>query len=223
MSTINDIDSSLIENFISGNLSPEEERKFRERLETDIKFSKAYDFRIRIAKYWSEAELYDTTKRHVKNHLNLEQKRNKKFLTFLYAAASVVILIGFTIIYTQKSKHGPSERILTDSKKDTFSSFISPFSTHVQPEKGKQYITTLEYTNHDTLIIKRTKDFRETEIIDIRSMVDNSMIGEYVLASGIDSLLIPLQGIQPGNYQWEIAGTSYSGKFLIKESPMIKK
>lgn len=223
MSTINDTDSSLIENFISGNLSPEEEKKFRERLGTDIKFSKAYDFRIRIAKYWNEAALYDTTKRHVKNHLNLDQKRNKKLLTFFYAAASVVILIGFTVIYTQKSKHGSSERILTDSKKDTSSSFISPFSTHVQPEKGTQYIIPLEYTSHDTLIIKRTINLRGTKKIYIRSMVDNSMKREYVLVSGIDSLLIPLQGIQPGNYQWVIAGTSYSGKFLIKESPMIKK
>lgn len=223
MSTVSDIDFSLIENFISGNLSTEDERKFRERLETDIKFAKAYNYRIRIAKYWSEAELYNTTRRHVKTHLKLEQKRNKKFLTLLYAAASVVILIGFTVIYTQKTKHSPSERILTESKKDTSSSFISPLSTHVQPEKGTQYIVPLEFTSHDTLIIKRTKDFRETEKIDIRSMVDNSMIREYVLALGIDSLLIPLQGIQPGNYQWVIVGTSYSGKFLIKEGPTIKK
>jgi len=223
MKTLNDKDFNQIENFISGNLSPDEDKKFRERLAKETNLAKAYDFRTKIAKYWNEAESYKTTKRQINELFKREQNAKKKFITFIYAAASVVILIGISIFYLQQTKHGTSDYKLTNIGKDTSSITISPLSTNIQPEKSTLYINTPEYSSNDTLIIQRAKDFKNIEKILIKRVDGNNILKEYVLAAKVDSLLIPMKGLQPGSYQWIIIGTEYSGNFIIKDHPEIKK
>jgi len=223
MKTLNDKDFNLIEDFISGNLSPEEEKKFRERLDAETNLAKAYRFRTKIAQYWNEAESYEITKSQVKELMKKERNRRKKFVTFLYAAASLVILIGISFFYFQQIKHGASYNKLTDIGKDTTSDTVSPLSTNTQPEKGTQYVIPIEYTINDTLIIKRTQNFKDSEKIRIECVTDNKVFREYVLETGINSLSVPLKGLQSGRYRWVIVGTIYSGDFIINKDPENKK
>lgn len=217
MKTLNNKDFNLIEDFISGNLSPDENKKFRERLNTDENLDKAYHFRTKIAQYWNDAESYEKTKRHVKELFKKEHKRKKKFVTFIYAAASVIILIGISIFYLQQIKLTNSNSILTDTGKDTSS--VSTLSTNTQPEKGTKYIIPPEYTNQDSLIIYRTKDFKVVEKIHIISMANDKVLKELTIEAGADSILISLKGLKSGSYRWVIVGTAFSGNFNIKERP----
>ena len=217
MESINDKDFNLIEGFISGNLSPDEDKKFRERLETDTTLAKSYRFRIKMAKYWDEAESYETTKTKVKELLKKEKARKKKLVTFCYAAASVVILAGITVFIMQQSKPGSLKNKHLVTEKDTSTNNISPLSIDEQPKVGSQFVVPPEYTIHDTLVIRRKKDFKDTEKIYIKRLENNTVVEEYIMETGIDSVLIPLKEIQPGNYQWVIADTSFSGDFIIKE------
>ncbi|MBN1187358.1 MAG: hypothetical protein JXB49_34095 [Bacteroidales bacterium] len=223
MNTLNDKDFNLIEDFISGNLSPEEEKIFRGRLEKEENLARAYRFRSKMAKYWNEADSYETTKEKIKEILKKEQFKKKRLVTYLYAAASVVILIGLTFFFVQQQKQGSLDHKLTNIENDTSASTISSLSINKQPEKGSQFVIPPEYTQHDTLIIQRNKDFMDSETIYIKRTTDTAIIKEYVLRSGEDSLLIPLKEIQPGNYQWILIGSKLSGSFIIKENPRTKK
>jgi len=213
MKTLNNNDFNLIEDFISGHLSPDENKKFRERLNIDKNLANAYRFRTKIAQYWNDVELYEITKRHVKEVFKKENNRKKKSVTFFYAAASVIVLIGISIFYLQQIKHTNSNNILTDTGKDTSS--VSTLSTNTQPEKGTQYIIPPQYTNQDSLIIYRTKDFKEAEKIHIVNTVNEKVLKEYSLEAGADSILITLKGLKIGSYRWIIVGTTFSGNFKI--------
>jgi len=222
METLKDKDFSLIEDFISGNLSSEEEKIFRRRLEKEKNLAKAYRFRSKIVKYWNEADSYITTKENVKEILKKEKHRKKRVTTFYYAAASIVILIGITI-YIRQTKRDSFGSRLTNVENDTSTSTISSVSVNRQPEKGSQYVIPPEYTTHDTLIIKRTKNFMDTEKIFIKRAKDTAIIKKYVFEPGEDSLLIPLKEIKPGNYQWILAGSEISGSFILKENSESKQ
>ena len=128
MKTSNDKDFNLIEDFISGKLSPKEEKIFSERLTKEENLAKKYHFRIKISKYWIEEDSYETVKKHVKEILKKELNRGKNIATYLYAAASVVILIGITIFFTQQPKRGSFDTRLTNAENDTSTSIISAFS-----------------------------------------------------------------------------------------------
>jgi len=123
----------------------------------------------------------------------------------------------FLFFYLQQIKDTDSNNILTDAGKDTSS--VSTLSTNSQPEKGTQYIIPPEYTNQDSLIIYRAKDFKEVEKIHIVSTVNDKVFKEFTLEAGADSIFISLKGLKIGTYRWIIVGTAFSGDFNIIENP----
>jgi len=222
MGIIDDNDFNLIEDFISGNLSPEEEKIFRKRIETDEDLAKAYRFRTKISKSWNESQIYETTKKQVKDIINKEQKRSKKSFTLFYAAASVIVLIGISFFYLQKQKQVNSSNRLTKTKSDIMVDTVSPLSGKEQPVKSTKYLIPHEYSNNDTFIIYRQGFFKDTEIILITQLLDKRVYKEYKMGSGSDSLIIPLKDYQPGSYRWVINGTDSSGQFIVKGNPQFE-
>lgn len=216
----NDIDFDLIENFISGDLSSEEQKKFLNRLETDAEFFKAYNFRSKIQKYWVESEQYTTTKKQIKDLLVLNQKREKR-ITFYYAAASIAIILGVTGLLVIQKDNRLITNELSNSAKDTSKTLLFPIQKTVQPQKGRHYIMPIEYNNHDTLTIYRPKGVINVLNVFIKNVDNNTIVLEIELNT--DSILIPLKHIRPGLYKWEISGTSSSGDFIVKEIPENRK
>ncbi|MEQ9290359.1 MAG: hypothetical protein RIG77_25730 [Cyclobacteriaceae bacterium] len=212
----------MIEDFLSGALSPDEEREFRKRLDAEAHLAKAYSFRSKIALYWNEALSYETTMKQVKEVVDKERNRKRKLATYLYAA-SVVILIGVVVFFAQQPKRNAIDGQFAASEKDTSTNSISPLSTNEQPEKGSQFAVPLEFLLNDTLVIHRTTDVESVEKIRILRLSDHGVVGRYLLKEGADSLLIPLKGMQPGSYQWIKAGTPSSGDFIIRENSMPNK
>jgi hypothetical protein len=213
MNKLTDKDFNLIEDFISGILSPDEEKKFRERLEKDTALAREYNFRLKIKKYWNDAETYTTTKDKVEHVIDFEKKKKNKWLVW-GIAASIVILVGISILFYPRLKsHEPG---LANVNKDSVSQLETPLFMEKQPKKGKLYTLPLTFTSKDTLLIQRKPDFPDSGIISLIDQENHKKVLKMEYSRQVDSILIPLSGIAPGDYQWEINGTSYSGSFRIQ-------
>ncbi|MGI6312172.1 MAG: hypothetical protein ACOXZU_11665 [Bacteroidales bacterium] len=211
----NKIDFDLIESFILGNLSTEEEKQFLNRLENDEEFLKAFNFRSKIQKYWVESEQYSTTNKHIKELLVINQKRKKR-ITFYYTAASIAIVLGIAGLLVIQKDNKLITNEISNSVIDTNKTLLSPVQQIVQPQKGNYYIMPIEYNSLDTLIIYRPKGVINVLHVFIKDS-DNKIVLEFELKT--DSITIPLKQIRPGLYKWEISGTSSSGDFILKETP----
>ena len=220
MAQLKDTDFKLIEDFLSGSLTAKEEEDFKERLQTDSDLTKAYRFRLKIKQYWNEAETYAATKSTIKRVTSIEKKkRNNRFIWSI--AASVVVVIGISVlIYPQLDtfKNIPG---MADSKQDSVSSGEAPINSYKQPQKGNLHVLPLTFNINDTLTIAREKDFPDIIKVCI-TKEDNQQVQNYEFQAKADSLVIPLHGIMPGIYEWRISGTKYSGKFRIEANSDIK-
>lgn len=213
MNKLTDKDFNLIENFISGILSPEEEKEFRDRLGKDNSLLEEYNFRINIKKYWNDAETYSTTQDKIKQVISFEKKkRNNRFVWSI--AASVVILFGISVlIYPKLNVNKPG---FAEMKSDSATQKETPLFLEKQPEKGNLYSIPLTFGPKDTLLIIRKPDFPASGTVSLIEQENHTEIFELDFSQRIDSILIPLSGIAPGDYQWKINGTSYSGDFRIQ-------
>ncbi len=223
MKKIHDKDFHLIEDFISGKLTPEEENRFRERLKAEPALAKACNFRIKIAQYWNEAETYDKTKKQVNELIRKENNRKRRLVTYYSVAASVIFLIGIAVLYMQRPKQEHPDNRFVLSENDTSTNNISTLSMDEQPEKGSQYVIPPEYTIHDTLIIHRGIDLNGNMKIHIENVSDKTIVQEYRFDSGTDSVCIPLMEFQPGSYRWILVGSDLSGNFMIREDTVSSK
>ena len=213
MNKLTDKDFNLIEDFISGILSPKEEKEFRERLEKDNTLLEEYNFRTKIKKYWNDAETYSTTKDEIKQVISFEKrKRNNRLVWSI--AASVVILFGISVlIYPKLNVNEPG---FAEMKTDSVTQNETPLHIEKQPEKGNLYTLPLTFSPKDTLLIIRKSDFPISGSVSIIEQENHKEIFEMDFSQRTDSILIPLSGIAPGDYQWKINGTSYSGDFRIQ-------
>ena len=219
MDNINDIDFNLIEDFLSGKLTPQEEIKFKERLQTDSTFAKEFHFRTTIEKFWNEAETYQATKNQIKQTI-LYKRRNKKKLFSILAAASVIVLFGISILF-----YPPKPRIdnkIADSKNDSTVPQKNPLSIKKQVQKGNKYVFQTTFNNNDTIIIPKLSSYPDTGDICLIRISDEKQILIMNLLWEKDSLLIPLSGLKPGEYKWTISNTSFSGNFSIENNVNIK-
>lgn len=214
MNKLTDKDFNLIEDFISGILSPEEEKKFRERLGKDTALAREYKFRLEIKKYWNDAETYKTTKDKIGHVIAFKKKKKNKRLVWTIAA-SIVVLIGISILFYPQIKL--NEPNLANKTPDSVAQKDTPLYMEKQPEKGKLYTLPLTFSTKDTLLIQRKPDFPDTGIVSLIEQENHKEVLKMEYSRKIDSILVPLSGIAPGNYQWKINGTSYSGSFRIQE------
>jgi hypothetical protein len=214
MNKLTDKDFNLIEDFISGILSSDEEKKFRERLGKDTSLAREYNFRLKIKKYWNDAEKYSATKDEIKQVISFEKKKRNNRLVWSIAA-SIVILVGISILfYPQIKTH---ELSMVDKTPDSVSREGMPLYMEKQPEKGKLYTLPLTFTTKDTLLIQRKPDFPASGTVSLIEQENHKEIFEMDFSQRTDSILIPLSGIAPGDCRWKINGTSYSGSFRIQE------
>lgn len=216
MKEISDTDFRLIEDYIYGNLSSKDELNFKNRLATEDELRKAYNFRLKMAQLWKDEANYSATKDQVKQVLGEKTKSTKKLWMILYAAASVILIIGITIFYTQRQKAVTPGLILSDTENDTASGQLVPLSVNEQPLLGNKY-QVLEYYQNDTLVVMRATGLTASERVHIIRLPDSTVVKKYMLNSGLDSLLIPLNDLLVGKYIWLILGTDKSKEFIIKE------
>ena len=126
----------------------------------------------------------------------------------------MVILFGISfLIYPKLNVNEPG---FAEMKTDSVTQKESPLYIEKQPEKGNLYTLPLTFSSKDTLLIIRKPDFPASGTVSLIKLENHKEIFEMDFSQKIDSILIPLSGIAPGDYQWKINGTSYSGDFRIQ-------
>jgi len=86
----NDID--LIESFLEGGLSANEQVEFNNKLKTDKAFNELYQFRVKIDAKWRGAMEFELTGKRI-GQIIRKHKKSKQRKVFLYSAAAVLIAI----------------------------------------------------------------------------------------------------------------------------------
>lgn len=221
MKSISDNDFNLIEDFISGCLTPEDNNTFKEKLKSDAEFAKEYNYRIKMQEYWNDAVVYETTKTEVTNYFRKKKKNRRIFISMLSSAA-VIILFGTSIIFIPQISQHHCNKSLVSSERDTTKKIFSPLLDK-KPKKGTMYMEPPIYNECDTLFIDRRDDFPKRGTISLIRIENKDKVLKIVLKPEMDLISIPLMGIKPGEYKWNIEGTIFSGNIIIKKSSELKK
>ena len=203
-----------IEDFLSGSMDPEREKAFREALENNDALSEAFTFRTNVAQYWNEEKKYSDTKDRVR-HIMASQKRSSKFqLRYLYLAASVLLLLGVSLVLWRTVAPGGSLQEFAASK-DSAKQQEQTVTISKQPEKASLYAALKKYALKDTLALVRQTEWPDSVTLVVMNMDENTEVGSYVMQATTDTLFIPLNQYMPGSFRWTMTGEAISGVFII--------
>jgi hypothetical protein len=211
MDTTNDHNIGVIEQFLSGILSPEEIVHFNERLKTDNEFGQMYRFRIKMTELWNDADEYQHIKDKVKNVIGREKKSKKRFLKPLLTAASIVLIIS--IYFVINRNFSSDERYVSEinipEKKATINIY--------QPETQLRLIEPINediYRLNDTITLKWTAGIRDSSnliVLNQDSIVIDKMISIYDGSFEILPATLPCD-----NYIWVVKKVEGKGFFTIR-------
>lgn len=153
METNNQKNIDLIEQFIDGQLSKEEQHKFNVRLETDDDFANLYRFRLKIREDLLKAKQYEKTRDQVSGTIKRVKKQNRRIVIYT-VAAGLALLVAIPGIFTLVNRTETNTVAETDS---TDAQLFEP-QTSVPKEvaSGGQYIPELlkmEVTQTDDSVI----------------------------------------------------------------------
>lgn len=114
METNNQNNIDLIEQFLDGNLSKEEQNNFNNLLKSDKEFAYLYRFRLKIREDLQKAIQYEKTGKLVA--VTIKNINRKKRLNTIYAiAAGLTLLIAIPGIYTIVNKQEQNNLAEADS------------------------------------------------------------------------------------------------------------
>lgn len=221
MKSISDNNFNLIEDFLSGSLSQEDIKLFKEKLNSDAEFAKEYNFRIKIQEYWNDAAVYEATKIEVTNYFR-NKKKNRRILISILSAAATIIMLGSSIIFIPQLRQQYFNNSSISSAMDSTTNLLSPLLEN-KPEKGNLYMAPPLYNEIDTLFINRTDGFPKRGTLYLIRIENNVKVYKKVLEPEQDLISIPLIGIKPGEYKWIIEGTIISGNIIIEDNSELKK
>jgi hypothetical protein len=217
MKNINENDFNLIEDFISGKLTLNELKKFEDKIQTDTDFVKYYQYRTNFEKLWNDAENYQNTKNRIKQIIEFEKKKKKKQV-ILWAAASIAIIFGIAVLFSPQVNRKYFNGGLVNNENDSALNAIPRLFSHEQPEKGNLYSLPLVFNENDTLFILRKENFPKNGEVILTNEENKNTIFKKIFSEETDSILIPLKGIIPGRYRWEVSETDYSGNFILEKN-----
>lgn len=105
METQNNDNIILIENYLDGKLSEDEEKRFLRQLESDSELAKLYRFRLKIKNDWQKARQYKETRQQVIHAVRKAKSHKKRKVIYAVAAslALLVIVSEVFIIVNQRS------------------------------------------------------------------------------------------------------------------------
>jgi len=123
---MNDENTRLIEDYIDGTLSQEQNISFEQRLKSDKDFAYNYNSRLRASKLWLDADEYKTThdsiRRIIKNENRSFFTRNRYYI--FSVAASIIVLMGIYLLVNDTNNNGIKQNQYsnTNDKAVTFTS-----------------------------------------------------------------------------------------------------
>lgn len=213
MTDLQNNDFDFIEDYISGELTPEEEANFVIRLNTDSSFAEHYKIRLKLGTLWIDSDEYERTKEIVKSqrfHIATRKKRQR----FYFVTASAVCIAGMVFLLNFNKKHEHNIKAI-NLREDTTKEYTPRLN---KPEHyGNLYSTPITYSKKDTLFIEWNDSFIQNQKVSIINIPDSTIIAIYHFHNK-QRLQIPLTEFKTGLYFWNFENNSASGKFIIKET-----
>lgn len=217
METNNQNNIDLIEQFIDGNLSKEEQHNFNVRLETDNEFAELYRFRLKIRGDLQKAKQYEKTGKLVAGTIKTYQR--KKRLNTIYAvAAGLALLIAIPGIFTIVNNNEQNNLTETDSTN------IEYFEPQLkQPESYAdqgQYVSdarTLTATQtNDSVIFQWKPALSETAKLVVLNQANGSELINIEISPDAQQKTISTDKLPSGIIIWYIEGFAIRDTFEIR-------
>jgi len=217
METNNQNNIGLIEQFIDGNLSKEEQRLFNLRLETDREFAALYRFRLKIREDLQKAKQYEKTGKLVAGTIkNIQRKKHRN--TIYAIAAGLTLLIAIPGIFILTNKQNQNNLAEADS---TSTEIFTP-----QIKQPESFANQGQYVP-DTLILSETQT-NDSVIFEWQPALDkpskfviieqangnevfNSNINEYTQRIALSNDKLP-----SGKIIWYIEGFAARDSFEVQ-------
>lgn len=237
LSEINKDDLNLIEKYLDGELTPEEEHSFNQRITEDHGFKDLLTARKEIREVWYRARNIETTKEEVRSIYQEGAVQEKNIFRIIpdfistyryYAiAASVVLITGILSVLLLINKNSKNTEIAKNEKNKTY---------QVQQErelsvKGKlgiykpesRQIVLLSPDSEAVISTQKTilfkwiyKNDTDTHITILKKGINFPVLSEKI-SSSQTSILLPAGKLKPGVYTWFIGDNRITRTFIIKE------
>lgn len=208
-------DLEIIEQFLDGTFSESENMEIEERLRTDLDFSDLYNFRIKLAKKWDEANRYAQIKTKVVQQVNAVKKRRKQKIYYRVAAVLALFVAFPGILYHYKSNkdvqlastltqellmNQPENKASVNYYDDQFR-FISPINNEaIELFEDILFKWDCSLDVETTIIIKLVENDSIVKRVPVKSLNK-----EYKLDSKLEE----------GNYSWILEGFEGKKYFTI--------
>lgn len=217
METNNQDNIGLIEQYIDGNLSKEEQHKFNVRLETDDEFAELYWFRLKIREDLQKAKQYEKTQVQVSGAIKKVKNQNRRLVIYA-VAAGLALLIAIPGIFTVVNKLEQNDLAETDS---TNIEFFEPQLK--QPESYAdqgQYVSdaltlTATQTNDSTIFQWQPALEKASKLVIIEQANGNEVFNSNINAN-TQRMALSNDKLPSGKIIWYIEGFAARDTFEIR-------
>jgi hypothetical protein len=230
----NDID--LIEKYLDGELTLEEQQSFNKRMNDDPEFKKLTGARKEIHELWLKARNFDAVKEEVRRIHQEGSDREKNLLRIApglfsqrisYAiAASVLLLAGILSVFLIINKASRPTTIAGNDKNKMY----QVQKQKVQPDKGKMEIYNRGSSKivlikpDEGAVLSEQKDilfqwkYTDDSVthFTILKGSDNSLAFTKIISSPDSTFLMPAGTLNPGVYTWSIRDQKIKRSFKVR-------
>jgi len=220
-------DNDLIEGFLDGSLSNEQNAFFEERVKSDKAFAEALAQRQLLQKAYVEATKRIELKNHIRSIISDEKRKTANQRTFWLIAASITILVGIGSFLLFKPKQTLNNNVAKQDSLPPEDQLVSPNKTnivefgtldtlHQQNEDIKNLLPTegAVFSQTDTIIFSR----QNVDVNEMLTITDKtgSVIFKTTIQSGTAEYIVLPFALKPGTYIWNFEHANISHTIIIK-------
>lgn len=219
----NSFDDSLIEDFLDGKLTSEQNVKFQERLKTDKEFKELYDFRMKISEDWQEANEIEQALQQTKFIIEgINRKRNRRIIVYAIAATlALLVIIPGVIFIGIRNNNSPG--FVDNNNIDTSQSY-QPQLKLPEEKTSLFYIDTIILVSplndvkikiSDFVLFSWLPSLDSTEILVIENRIGNKVVFDKKIERGLETFTLEHDFLPVGEYYWYFRGLSAKDSFRI--------
>lgn len=222
MKTTNE-DMELIEKYLDGSLSRDEEAAFEERLRVDSEFAFEFKKRQILQQAYVEASNRLVLKKQVQQILEKDVRTKKSKQYYWLAAASIVLMVGVGyLFYQQQFKTKDEIGFATNQKVEDGS--VTPQHNEIEEygkvdkiesnKKTSQLKDGTVLSSVDTIVLSRINCNRYDTLI-ITGYNGHSVV-KYPIHIGSCLVKLNPKTLQPGSYYWRFKKEGNQKSIIVK-------
>lgn len=217
METNNQNNIDLIEQYIEGNLSKEEQHKFNVRLQTDGEFANLYRFRLKIRKDLQKAKHYEKTRTQVSGAIKRVKNQNR-MLIYYAVAAGLALLVAIPGIFTIVNIQEQNNLAESDS---TNIEFFEPqlkqpesYADQGQYVSGSLTLTTTQ--TNDSTIFQWQPALVKTSKLVITELVNGNEVYNSNISVNTQRIALSNDKLPSSKIIWFIEGFTARDTFKVR-------